>query len=229
MLKALLHPFGIMLLLASLVLAGLVLSVLDRWSGQAVWIVILGLLAYAATIAVVHRTRAVPGQPSGSESTDLNLPEGEAPEPDPNDHYNFVQEALRQLDDTAALSQSQLILLLPRTLASVCFQGRGEGTLGELTLLEKAPALREALIAAIEGLRPPGEFIGSQEPPALQYHILRLACVQRRPVADILTRLNIAEATYFRNRRAAIRTVARHLQSQEELIAAGGAKAAETG
>ena len=71
--------------------------------------------------------------------------------------------------------------------------------------------------------------MGSQEPPALQYHILHLACVQGRPVAYILTRLNIAEATYFRNRRAAIRTVARHLQSQEELIGAGGARAAETG
>ena len=59
MLKALLHPFGIMLLLASLVLAGLVLSVLDGWSGQALWIVLLGLLAYAATVAVLYRTGQV--------------------------------------------------------------------------------------------------------------------------------------------------------------------------
>ena len=218
MLKALLHPFGIMILLASLALAGLVLSVLDRWSGQALWIVLLGVLAYAASIAVLHRTRAVPGQLRGSEDTDLNLSEDEEPEQGLKDLYDFVQEALRHLDDTAALSQSQLIPLLPRTLASVPSPGRGERTPGELTVLEKARALREALVAAIEGLRPLGESIGSQEPQALQYHILHLACVQRRPVAYILTRLNIAEAHYFRNRRAAIRAVARHLDNQEELI-----------
>lgn len=42
--------------------------------------------------------------------------------------------------------------------------------------------------------------------------------VQRRPVAYSLTRLNIAEANYFRNRKAAIHALARHLEAQEELI-----------
>lgn len=53
--KALLHPFGLTLFLASLVLAGLMFFVLDRWSGQALWMIILGFLAYAASAAVLHR------------------------------------------------------------------------------------------------------------------------------------------------------------------------------
>ena len=50
-----------MLLLASLVLAALMFSVQDRWSGQALWIVLLGLLAYSASVAVLQRRRAAVG------------------------------------------------------------------------------------------------------------------------------------------------------------------------
>ena len=222
MLKALLHPFGIMLLLASLVLAGLVLSVLDPWSGQAFWIVLLGLLAYAASIAVLHQTRPTQEQASGSEDPGPDPTEDQEPEPDSQGHYAFVQEALRRLDDTAALSRSQLISLLPRTLTHI-------GVASPPTALEKAQSLREALIAAIERLKPPGDAVGLASPPALQYHILHEAYVQRRPVAYILTRLSIAEATYFRNRKAAIDALTRHLLSREELIRTGRAEAAEIG
>ena len=81
-----------------------------------------------------------------------------------------------------------------------------------------AQALREVLITGIEELRPPGEHTGLGAPGALQYHILHEHYVQRRPVAYILTSLNIAEATYFRNRKDAILALARHLEAQEELI-----------
>ena len=105
----------------------------------------------------------------------------------------------------------------------------GETTRGESTHLQKAQALREVLIAGIEALKPHGESIELGSPPALQYHILYEAYMQRRPVAYILRCLSIAEATYFRNRKAAVDALARGLLSQEELIGAREAKTTETG
>ena len=82
MLKAALNPFGLILLLASLVLAGLVLFVLDRWSGQALWIVLLGLLGYGASVAVVRLTTAVQEHTIDSGDAELDPPEDEIGEPD---------------------------------------------------------------------------------------------------------------------------------------------------
>ena len=205
MLKALRNPFGIMLLLASLVLAGLVVSVLDRWSGQAPWIILLGILAYAASVAVLHQTRLSSEQGSNSEVTGPDPTEDEDVEPDSLVLRRMVQDALQHLNNLAALSQCELVFLLPRTL-------------GEITPLEKAQALREVLIAAMERLKPPGEATRAGAPEALQYHILYEAYVQGKPVAYILTRHNIADSTYHRNRRDAIDLVGGHVLSQEELI-----------
>ena len=213
MLKALLHPFGLTLLLASLVLAGLVLSVLDRWSGEALWIVLLGVLAYAASVAAVGWRW--PGAPLAASRIEIG--------------DRLVHRALRGLDKPAALSKSELVALLPATLASSRSQEDGLGAPGELAPLEKAQALHEVLNAAIERLKIPGEPTGIGAPGPLQYHILHEAYVRRRPVAYILTRYSISEKTYHRNRSDAESAVAHHLQSQEESIRTGGAKAAETG
>ena len=186
MVKALLHPFGLAFLLASLVLAGLALSVLNRWSGQAIWILLIGLLAYAASVAAVHRWR--PGAPTLASTIDIS--------------ERLVHKSLRDLDKPAALSKSELVALLPATLASIRAQGNGLGAHGELTSLEKAQALREVLIAAIECLNTPGEPTGIRAPEPLQYHILHEDYVRRRRVASSLTRYSISEKTYHRNLRA---------------------------
>ena len=218
--NALLHPFPIMLLLASLAIAGSAWSVLDRWSDQAPWIVLLGLLAYAASIAVIYRRPAA--APSPSPYVDPN------PVPTDEDYRNYVAEALKQLHKPARLAKSQLIPLLPRTLAAAPCLRAGGRTPGEFTVLEKAQALRETVIAAIEQLRPAGETVGPESPSAHQYHILQQAYVQRKRTAYIMSRLSISESTYFRDRRDAIVAVTHQIQNQEELDGSGPAAAADS-
>ncbi len=86
----------------------------------------------------------------------------------------------------------------------------------ELTPLEKAQALRLVLVDAIEQLKPGGGPTRARSPETLQHDILYEAYVEERSVANIITRHNISDTTYFRNRRAAVSAMARHLESQEE-------------
>lgn len=229
MLKAALNPFGIILLLASLVLAGLVLFVLDRWSGQALWIVLLGLLGYAASIAVFHLTTAVQEHPIDSSDAELDPPKDEIGEPDSLVLRPLVHEGLRRLNNPNRLSQCRLASLLPATLASVVSQAKSNGTPGELAPLDKAQALRKVLIAAIEQLKPPGELTGLGATQAHQYYILHEQYVLGRVVANVAVRHDIPEGTYFKWQSAAVSVVARQLQNQEELLGGGEAKTTETG
>jgi hypothetical protein len=87
--------------------------------------------------------------------------------------------------------------------------------------LSQAQALREVLISAIEGLKPPNQPVQSVTPALLQYDILHEEYVLRKPTRYIMTRHNIAESTFHRNRRAAVSLVARHLQDQEEQLWSG--------
>lgn len=214
---ALRHPFGLALLIASLLLAGAMwfLPALEPWSAQAPWVLLLGLLAYAAAVAVVHRRRPVWEPSSGSEDNGPKAAADEDHRRDSEDFPRLVQEALRHLNNPSALSNCELPGRLPGTLAPNRSQFRGHGGPSEPTPLEKAQALREVLIAAIDRLRPSGETIGSVAPQALQYHILHEAYVQRKPTSYIMTRYSISESTLHRNRRDAVSAVARHLQAQE--------------
>ncbi len=198
--NALLHPFGLTLFLASLVLAGLMFFVLDRWSGQALLVIILGFLAYAASTAVIHRWRAL-GEPiDGDENSprpqeegddplvleaeeDVRANRGLGPEANTPDFRRFVQEAFEHLNDQAFLSQSESVPLLPHTLASIPSHSRGDGTQGELAPLENAQALREVLIAAIEQLRPPGEPISTGAPPDEKVSLIDPVDVEEEPPA----------------------------------------------
>lgn len=84
------------------------------------------------------------------------------------------------------------------------------------------------LIAAIEKLKPQGEVASAGPQSALQYSILHEAGIQGRPVAYILTHLSISDSTYFRNRKAAVLALAKHLQTQEDLFRGGGANKEQT-
>jgi hypothetical protein len=227
--KTLLHPFGLAFVIVSLVLAGLMLFVLDRWSGQALWIVLLGLLAYTASVVVLRRSRSTPDQAGGSEDTGPDPTEDQDVGLDSRRLRGIVQEALQKLDNLGALSQCELVPLLPGALAPSRIQEIGSGAPGALAPLEKAQALREVLIAAIERLKPAGGPIGAHGPETLQYDILHLAYVECRPVVYILARFSISEANYHVRRRAAIDAVGSHILAQEELIGGGGAGSAETG
>ena len=141
----------------------------------------------------------------------------------------LVHEALRRLNNPNRLSQCRLASLLPATLASVVSQAKSDGTPGELAPLDKAQALREVLIAAIEQLKPPSEPTRLGATQAHQYYILYEQYVLGRLVANVAVRHDIPEGTYFKWQSAAVSVVARHVQDQEKLIGAGEAKAAETG
>jgi len=195
MLKALFNPFGIVLLLVSLALTVLVSSVLDRWSGQAIWIALIGLIAYAASTAVTYLLPSVV---------------------DPARFYDPTQIALRRINRLPNLSRCDLITLLPRTLSANHLEL--ETGQHSQTPLEKAQVLREVLIAAIEKLRPPAETAGAGADPALGYHILHEFYLEDKPVAYLLSRYHIADATYHRHRRDAIRAISKDIEAHEALL-----------
>ena len=235
--KTLLHPFGLTLFLASLVLAGLMFFVLDRWSGQALWMIILGFLAYAASTAVLHRwptdVRAASivsddtsldaqedqedellGLEEAEEDIKANVEIGvEAATPD---FRSSVHEALRRFKNPARLAQSPLGSLLPATLAAYPSQDKSLPTPGGLAPLDRVQVLREVLIAAIERLRSTGEATGSRSSQEYHYFILYEQYVLGRSVANVAVRHGIPEGTYFKWQGEAVTVVARQLQSQEE-------------
>ena len=168
---AALHPFGLGLLLVSFVLAGLMVSVLDRWSGQFYWIILLGLLAYCASTVVLYRARA-DRRAGRVEDTSPATPGVDVDWPDSRAFERMVQNALRKLNDLPYLSESELVRLLPNTLALIASRVEDDGSPSDQTPLEKAQALREVLIETIEQLKPPGEPMAAAAPEALQFDIL---------------------------------------------------------
>jgi hypothetical protein len=124
----------------------------------------------------------------------------------------LTEQALRRLNNPAALADCDLIDRLPAVLAA---SAGGP----DATPLERARALRDILTAAIEQLKPPdGDGIGA--PAALQYHILREEYLQGLLNKQIMARHSISEGTFNRNRRQAIATLSRELENQERRLAA---------
>lgn len=222
--SALRHPFGLALLIASLLLAGIMgfLPGLERWSAAALWVLLLGVLAYAASVIALHRTEtgpsaksSVPADNAAEPSSDSGS-DGQSSE----EFLRLVEGALRRLNNPAALSKCGLAYWLPGTLTATPSQ-RSSEVMAEPGPLEQAQALRKVLVSAIERLKPPSEAVRAGAPEALQYHILHEEYVLKRPTRSIMTRHSIAEATFHRNRRAAVSAVAHHLEIQEKLLARG--------
>jgi hypothetical protein len=135
----------------------------------------------------------------------------------------LTQEALRRLNAPAGLADCALAERLPRTLAEIArcdaeTTDNGSGRLTEPTPLERARALRAALVQAVERLKPSGDA-DPGAPAALQYHILHEAYVLGRPNKQIMVRRGISESTFHRNRRDAISVLSRELARQEERLA----------
>jgi hypothetical protein len=129
----------------------------------------------------------------------------------------LTEQALRRLNNPAALARCDLLGRLPHTLRDA--RSTSGIHSGEPTALEQAQALREVLVAAIERLKPLDGDHGIGSPAALQYNILREEYLQGLLNKQIMTRHSISEGTFNRNRRQAIWTLAQELQSREERLA----------
>jgi hypothetical protein len=135
----------------------------------------------------------------------------------------LTQEALRRLNAPAGLADCALGERLPHTLAEIVWRDAdtGERPISsrlDPTPLERARALRAALVQAVERLKPPDDG-DPGAPAALQYHILHEAYVFGRPNKQIMVRRGISEGTFHRNRREAVSVLARELLQQEERLA----------
>jgi hypothetical protein len=132
---------------------------------------------------------------------------GEAPVP--------IQEALRSLNNPAALGNCALAGILPRTIRAFGPELSDPRLAG--TSLFRARALRSALVAGIETLRTSGGE-GLPEAESLRYTILHEEYVLGRPNTQIMVRHSISESTFHRYRREAARLLGQELARQEEML-----------
>ncbi len=132
---------------------------------------------------------------------------------------HLTEQALRRLNNPSALAACELLGRLPATVAEACAASNGSPGVPP-TDLDRARALRGVLVAAIEKLKPPDAEQRRDSPAALQHLILREEYLEGLLNKQIMARHAISEGTFHRNRRQAIRTVARELQSREEHLTA---------
>ncbi len=133
-----------------------------------------------------------------------------------------VEDALRTLNNLSVLASSELIAVLPHTLFGV--REKQCAPSNEATPLEQAQALHEALCVAIDRLKPlDGPDGGGNGVRALEHDIVFEEYVLRRSTRQIMVRHFVAEATFHRRRRAAIRAIASNLLAQEGQLARGHA------
>lgn len=118
-----------------------------------------------------------------------------------------VEDALRNLYDYAYLSDCALAKLKRVQVAS-----SSSGS----THLDRGKLVYQAILEAMEKLRPPGDL--PREPVPRQWYpylILHNAYLENQPNNEIMMRLYISEGTFNRTRRAAIRALARTLSEME--------------
>ena len=205
---ALMHPFGVVLLFAS-VLLGVAVAFMAPWSGRAIWLFVWGILAYGASAAVVLLGAHSVPDPSPPIEDKVALPQTK-------DLVPLTEEALRKLRRLPDLGKCALIAHLSHTLNSDRTAADGQSP-AQATPLEQAQALRQVLVDAIQKLKPPqGDEAGTAQ--GLQYHILHEEYVVGRPNHAIMTRLSISESTFHRQRRDAIAAVAHELMVQEQIL-----------
>ena len=127
-----------------------------------------------------------------------------------------VEQALRKLNNPAALSRCGLASRIPRVLQAE------SAAVGEMTPLERARILREVLARAIVRLRPAenGASAGpSRAASDLLYNILNDEYLNGVPNKQIMRRYAIGEGTFHRHRREAIRVLAHELLAREDRLA----------
>jgi hypothetical protein len=111
----------------------------------------------------------------------------------------MVEQCLQRLSDYTQLGQSALG-------AELLIEGE--------THIERGKAVREALLRAIDSLRPAGPRPGGTQSVPREWHaymILHDAYVEDVPNRDIMIKLYVSEGTFNRQRRKALHAVARAL------------------
>jgi hypothetical protein len=183
---------------------------------------------------VAARTGAAPLPPATVEeslssnghepySTEAIQPNGHTEVVDA-DLVPWVEEALKKLNNPAALASCELIQRLPCTLVAAR-AADGNEPLAQPTPLNQAHLMREALSQAIERLRPgpTGETDRTAaRPETLHYDILYEEYVQGMATRAIMLRHSVSESTFHRYRRDATRTLAHELSRQEQLLGSNG-------
>lgn len=120
----------------------------------------------------------------------------------------LVEDGLRRLLDYSYLGEHKLahLSLVERELQP------GEAP---ITHLDRGKALKEALLQALDKLRPPDS---QPDPPTLEWYpflVLHDAYVLGEPNREIMSKLYISEGTFNRTRRRAIRALAKALLEME--------------
>ncbi|MEO6398046.1 MAG: hypothetical protein ABIP13_06225 [Tepidiformaceae bacterium] len=228
LMRTLAHPLGIGILVTSGAGAIAVME-LASWSDRGPWIIGWGLAAYGTLVLVLlikerKATRLLaPLANTSQESSGFlggagRTNAGErlfAEEASPENIVALTQDALRRLNNPAALGMCGLAPRLPRTLSAVS-DSHPDGH-ADVTPLHQARALRAALIAGIERLKDAGG-VGAMDGGHVRYVILYDEYVLGRPNNQIMARHSISESTFHRYRREAIRALASELERGEEIL-----------
>jgi hypothetical protein len=233
--RAVLDPMALGLLGASLALA-VAVQIVEPWSGRSLWIACWGLVAAALTVVAklaFRPTEQPPALAAGvtPEPVSADAPSSEGPGPEViettgraiafDDVVRLVGQALRDLDKTGRLAQSELITLLPRTLAAT----RASKSTGNnpATPEEQAHALAEVLNTAVDRLKPYDAGRPSEKRQDAHYKILHEEYRLGMPPTQIMVRLEVTDATFFRWRNEAVSAVARELMAREDRLRLRGA------
>ena len=207
--KGLRHPLGIGLLSTSVLLAAMAL--LDMaWGGQQTWLLAWGVLGYASVSAYVAQRERVRSTTAVQVRRDDPLPASNLDEPN---MAELTEAALKNLRKPAFLATCRLIGRLPYTMSAAQAE---IGKMSDATPLDNAQLLKSVLSRSLEKLRSTDAVTNDGE--SLQYHVVHEHYVRGQPASYTMTRHSIAEATFHRYRRAAVKALAADVAAQEEML-----------
>jgi hypothetical protein len=128
---------------------------------------------------------------------------------------SLVEDALRKLNNVAALAEHPLQERIPDLLRSylmpVPANAMGQN---RSAALDRARALRRALSDGIQRLRPPGEQTSKFNPAWAHYFILHEAYEIGRQNKEIMRTYQLSEGTFNRYRRQAVAALATDLRER---------------
>jgi hypothetical protein len=127
----------------------------------------------------------------------------------------LTEGALRALHNVEELSRSELIAHLPNALEKARLR-LPDDTHAPAMHIQQARALQQILLNALESLRPIEREDRLAARTTLLYDIIRGEYVLGHAVRQIATRHHIAEATLYRRRKEAIKSIARELIALED-------------
>ena len=141
----------------------------------------------------------------------------EAAEDSAEQFRHMVEEALRRVNKPSALAGCRVIDRIPLTLQWVRAGWAGAPS-SDATPLERAQALREVLVAAIEQLRPADGVEGASSVDPEQHQILAEEYLLGMATRHICNRHGISDSTLYRYRSEGVRVLADELRAREALL-----------